>query len=84
MALLLALKAAHGWPRPMLTLLITWTRKRSAREAVPGSGRLSCRLLLVSAEGSSRSADRPVQESFWLSGDDVWEIKSWHCWARNW
>lgn len=38
----------------------------------------SCCLLAVSPEGSRRSADLPVQESFWLRGDDVWDIKSWH------
>lgn len=38
----------------------------------------SCCLLAVSPEGSRRSADLPVQESFWLRGDDVCDIKSWH------
>ena len=57
----------------------TWILKRSAREGTTGSCRLSCGLLPASPGGSSRSADRPVQESFWLSGDDVCENRSWHC-----
>ena len=61
-------------PRPP-----TWVLKRSAREGAAGSCRLSCGLLPASPGGSSRSADRPAQESFWLSGDDVCENRSWHC-----
>lgn len=43
----------------------------------------SCCLLAVSPEGSRRSADLPVQESFWLRGDDVCDIKSWHWKEQN-
>ena len=57
----------------------TWVLKRSAREGAAGSCRLSCGRLSASPGGSSRSADRPAQESFWLSGDDVCENRSWHC-----
>lgn len=61
----------------------TWILKRSAREGAAGSWRLSCRLWPMSPEGSSRSTERPVQESSWLRGDGVCESRSWHCMRRK-